>query len=100
MDKPKINDGGGLWDNEGVCDKGVLLCNEALKCLVSGQYLLFANKIEQIAQIFTNLKKGIAADMASMVAKVDELKRMNDTLVEQATGLPVDKNTKGGEQID
>ena len=96
MDKPKINDGGGLWDNEGVCDKGVALCNDALKCLVSGQYLLFVNKIEQIAQIFANLKKGIAADMASMTAKVDELKSMNDLLVEQLTGLPVDNEAKGG----
>ena len=100
MDKPKTNDGGGLWDNEGVCDVGITLCNDALKDLITGQYLLFANKIGQIAQIFANLKQGIAADRASMTAKVDELKRMNDTLVEQLTGLPVDNDTKEGEQVD
>ena len=89
--KPNINDGRGLWDNEGVCDKGVLLCNAALKDLVSGQYLAFVNKIEQIAQIFGNLKTGIKNDRESLEAKVEELKRMNDALISEKTGLPVSK---------
>ena len=90
MDKPKINDGGGLWDNEGICDKGVALCNDALKDLVSGQYLSFVNKIEQVVKIFANLKKGIHTERESMEQKVEELKRMNDALVEEKTGLPVE----------
>jgi len=92
MSNPKVNDGGGLWDNIGVCDKGIALCNAALKDLVSGQYLAFVNKVEQVAQIFANLKKGIQADVDSLNAKVEELKRMNDALVEQKTGLPVIKD--------
>ena len=92
MDKPPINDGRGLWDNEGICDKGITLCNAALKDLVSGQYLAFANKIEQIVQIFGNLKKGIKNDRDSLEQKIEELKRMNDALVEQKTGLPVLKD--------
>lgn len=92
MEKPKINDGRGLWDNEGICDKGITLCNAALKDLVSGQYLAFANKIEQIVQIFGNLKKGIKNDRDSLEQKIEELKRMNDALVEQKTGLPVLKD--------
>lgn len=94
MSNPKINDGGGLWDNIGVCDKGIALCNAALKDLVSGQYLAFVNKVEQVAQIFANLKKGIKADVDSLNAKVEELKRTNDALVEQITGLPVLKEGK------
>lgn len=92
MDKPPINDGRGLWDNEGICDKGITLCNAALKDLVSGQYLSFVNKVEQIAQIFANLKKGIKNDRESLEQKIEELKRMNDALVEQKTGLPVLKD--------
>ena len=92
MDKPKLNDGRGLWDNDGVCDKGISLCNAAIKDLVSGQYLAFVNKLEQVAQIFANLKKGIKADRESLEAKVEELKRMNDALVEEKTGLPVLKD--------
>lgn len=94
MSNPKINDSGGLWDNIGVCDKGIALCNAALKDLVSGQYLAFVNKVEQVAQIFANLKKGIQADVDSLNAKVEELKRTNDALVEQITGLPVLKEGK------
>lgn len=92
MEKPTVNDGCGLWDNEGICDKGIILCNAALKDLISGQYLAFANKIEQIVQIFCNLKKGIKIDRESLEQKIEELKRMNDALVEQKTGLPVLKD--------
>lgn len=91
MEKPKINDGRGLYDSEGVCDKGISLCNAALKDLVSGQYIAFVNKIEQIAQIFSNLKTGIKYDRESLERKVEELKRMNDALIEEKTGLPVEK---------
>ena len=68
------------------------LCNFALKDLVSGQYLAFVNKIEQITQIFANLKSGIKADREALEEKVEELKRMNDALVEEKTGLPVLKD--------
>lgn len=79
----------GLYDNETVCDKGIALCNGALKDLVSGQYLAFVNKVEQIAKIFANLKDGIRADRESLQANVEELKRMNDALMEEKTGTPV-----------
>jgi len=92
MEKSRINDGRGLWDNEGVCDKGISLCNSALKDLISGQYLAFVNKLEQVTQIFANLKSGIKADRESLEEKIEELKRMNDALVEEKTGLPVEKD--------
>lgn len=90
MDKVKVNDGRGLYDNEGICDMGISLCNSALKDLVSGQYLLFVNKIEQIAQIFGNLKKSIKNDRESLETTIEELKRMNERLSEQ-TGVPVER---------
>lgn len=90
MDKIKVNDGNGLFDNEGICDKGISLCNSALKDLVSGQYLLFVNKVEQIAQIFGNLKKSIKNDRESLEATIEELKHMNERLSKQ-TGVPVER---------
>ena len=81
--QPTVNDGNGLYDNEGICDKGISLCNSALKDLVSGQYLAFVNKVEQIAKIFANLKDGIRADRESLEANVEELKRMNDALLNE-----------------
>lgn len=84
-------DNKGLYDNEGVCDKGILLCNAALKDLIDGQYLLFVNKLEQVAQIFANLKTGIKADRESLENKIEDLKRQNALIVQQATAQPVDK---------
>ena len=95
MEKPNVNDGKGLWDNDGVCDKAIILCNEAVKDLVGGQYLAFCNKMTQVAQILNNLKSGIKNDRESLEHKIEELKRMNDALVEEKTGLPVSKE---GEQ--
>lgn len=92
MDKPPINDGHGLWDNEGICDKGISLLNIAVKDLASGQYIPFCDKVSQIARIFANLKTGIKADRESLEQKIEELKRMNDALMEEKTGLPVLKD--------
>ena len=88
--QPTVNDGGGLWDNEGVCDSGIRLCNAALKDLIDGQYLLFVNKLEQVAQIFANLKKGIKDDRESLEGKIEELKRQM-ALIEQDRAQPVGK---------
>ena len=87
-----VNNGKGLFDNEGICDHGIVICNAAMKDLISGQYLAFADKMQQIAKIFANLKTGIKADRESMKQKIEELKRMNDSLVEEKTGLPVIKD--------
>ena len=61
----KVNDGSGLFDNEGICDNGILICNNAVKELANGRYLNFCNHMWQIAQIFANLKTGIKADTES-----------------------------------
>lgn len=91
-----INDGSGLWDNEGICDKAILLCNDAIKNLVGGEYINFCNEIYQVARILQNLKKGIRNDRESLEHKIEELKRMNDSMCEQLTGLPVIHDEKDG----
>lgn len=87
-----VNDGKGLVDNEGMCDLLVADLNNLVKELASGQFLQFCIRITGMTQKLMNLKKGIQADMDSMKEKVEELKRMNDSLVEQMTGLPVEKD--------
>ena len=88
---PTVNDGKGLYDNEGLCDTLIVDCNNLVKQITSGQYIQFCNTVVQMVQKLANLKDGIKNDMDSMKDKVDELKRMNDNLVEQMTGLPVEK---------
>jgi DNA repair exonuclease SbcCD ATPase subunit len=66
--------------------------------LMTGQYIQFCNSVSAMVQKLLNLKKGIKADMDSMKEKVDELKRMNDNLMEQISGLPVER--KGDDNGD
>lgn len=92
-----VNDGNGLFDNEGLCDSLIADCNNAVKHLCSGQYLQFCGQMIQITKKLTNLKTGIRNDMQALVNKVEELKRMNDELAEQVYGLPVKKDGGGND---
>ena len=87
-----INDGGGLYDNEGLCDTLINDCSSLVKQMVSGQYLNFCVSIVEMVQKLTNLKNGIHTEKEFMTSKAEELKRMNDSLMEQVTGLPVEKD--------
>ena len=86
-----VNDGRGLLDNDGLCDSLINDLNNLVKQAANGQYIQFCAVVTGMAQKLINLKTGIKNDLDSMKEKVEELKRMNDELVEQITGLPVDK---------
>ena len=86
-----VNDGKGLLDNVGMCDSLVNDCNMLVKHICGGNYILFCNTVSQMAIKLANLQKGIKADLASKDETIEELKRMNDSLVEQKTGLPVER---------
>ena len=88
-----VNDGKGLYDNDGICDSLIQNLNRLPKLLIDGQYIQFCAVICEMGQKLLNLKKGIKADMDSMSGKVEELKKMNDSLMEQITGLPVNKES-------
>ena len=92
IDGMTLNDGKGLYDNEGLCDSLIMDCNSLPKSLANGNYVQFCNIIVQMVQKLSNLKTGIRNDMDSMKNKVEDLKRMNDSLVEQMTGLPAEKD--------
>ena len=90
-DKIPVNDGGGLWDNAGLCDVLVNDCNNAVKQIASGQYISFCSIVVQMVQKLTNLKKAIKDEIASKNKIIEELKQINNTLVEKQTGVPVAK---------
>ena len=87
-----VNDGKGLFDNVGMCDSLANDCNSLVKYICTGNYILFCNLVSQMVIKLSNLQKGIKADIASKDEIIEELKRMNDSLVEQMTGLPVEKD--------
>ena len=86
-----VNDGKGFWNNEGLCDTLISDCNNAVKQIASGQYVAFCSIIVQMVQKLTNLKKAIKDEISSKDEIIEELKQMNNTLMEEKTGLPVEK---------
>lgn len=87
-----VNDGKGFLDSAGLCDSLILDLNNLTKATMTGNYILYCTIINSMSQKVVKLKDGIKADMDSMKKKVEELKRVNDSLVEQITGLPVEKD--------
>jgi hypothetical protein len=90
-----VNDGKGFLDNEGMCDSIMSDVNTAVKLVMSGQYVQFCGKVFEICVKLGNLKKAIRQDIESKNKVIEELKRINDTLVEKQTGLPVEKDGAG-----
>ena len=86
-----VNDGKGLYNNQGLCDTLKVDLNNLLKNMASGQYLQMSGLVVQMCRKLDNLKEGIAADLASKDKIIEELTRLNDELVEKQTGLPVER---------
>jgi hypothetical protein len=87
-----VNNGKGLFDNEGLCDTILNDLNNLFRQLMNGQYLTACTVATNMAQKLINLKQGIKNDTESLKSNIEELKRMNDSLMEQQTGLPVEKD--------
>jgi hypothetical protein len=92
----EINNGGGLYDNEGLCDTLISDCNNLVKHACSGQYIQFCNTVVQMVKKIVNLKNGIKADMESKNETIERLKQMNAELEEEKTGLPVERGIDNG----
>ena len=90
-----MNDGKGLYDNEGLCDSLINDLNNLVKQFMAGQCILGCSVVTAMSRKLINLKKGIHDDMQSMKDRVEELKRINDDLMEQVSGLPVERNGDG-----
>ena len=87
-----VNDGKGLFDNEGLCDSLVNDLNNLIKQVMNGQFIQVCANVTQMAQKLINLKAGIKNDMDAKNRNIEELKRENAELLQQITGLPVDKD--------
>ena len=82
-----VNDGGGLFDSEGLCDSLINDLNNLLKQTVSGQYIVACSVATQMAQKLINLKKGIKADTDSLKENIETLKREKTMLNECVDNL-------------
>ena len=94
QEKIPVNDGGGLYDNEGLCDSLIEDLNNLLKNAAAGQYIRVCSISMEIVQKLMNLKKGIRADRKSLEEQLEDLKRLNNDLAEKAFGVPVDRENE------
>ena len=74
MEEFKVNDGNGLMDNIGLIESLIVDCNDLPKSLISGQYVLFCNRIVQMVQKLANLKQGVSNDLQSRDKTIAELR--------------------------
>lgn len=82
-----VNDGKGLYDNEGLCKTLIADLNSLPKLLIDNQFIEFSRKIGEMGQKLLNLHKGIHADDESKKQQIEELKRINDELLKEKDGV-------------
>ena len=95
-----VNDGNGLYDNEGLCDSLLMDLNRTQKLLIDNQFIAFCDLIAKMGQKINNLKKGVRSDLDAKDEEIADLKRLNNELAEKAFGLPVDTGEEKTEGND
>ena len=85
-----VNDGNGLYDNEGLIDTIIVDLNDILKNMAAGQYIRICNIVVGMTQKLTNLKKNMKEELACKDQQVADLFNLNKELERQLNGLPED----------
>ena len=83
-----VNDGGGLYDNEGLIDTIIVDLNDILKNMAAGQYIRICNLVVGMTQKLTNLKKNMKEELAARDQQVADLFNLNKELERRLNGLP------------
>ena len=78
-----INDGQGIYDNEGITETLIDDLNNLLKALISQQYVFCIDIVVQMSQKIDNLRKGIITDMDDLKYQLEDMKRLNNELLDR-----------------
>ena len=73
MDELKVNDGGGLFDSDGIIDSLIVDCNKLPKLLIDNKFIAHSSTLVQMVQKLTLLKKGIVDDRNSLQEQIKSL---------------------------
>lgn len=84
---PEVNNGSGLYDNEGLIDTLIVDCEELVKCVISGQGISFCAKAVEMVQKLSNLKRGVKNDMDDLRRQIRESGQREDMLQERVNEL-------------
>ena len=100
IDGVTVNDGKGLLDNDGLMQTIIVDCNDAVKGALSGNYISFCDKMVQIVQKVSLLRKNWKQEMNAKEKQIADLMTRNHELLEGITGIPDEYGIpgKGGER--
>lgn len=103
MDSKKINeihcnDGGGMYDNEGICESMIVDLNDMTKAMAAGQYVRYCSLLVGMVQKLTNLKKAIRTEKEDMKQQLKDLERLNNELAEKAFNVPANVEAEETEE--
>ena len=76
----KANNNDGIFDSVELIDTLIVDCNDVVKQVVSGNYVLFCMKIVEMVQKLSRLKDGVSNDTQYLKQEIFELKKANDDL--------------------
>ena len=79
MDELKVNDGGGLFDSDGIIDSLIVDCNKLPKLLIDNKFIAHSSTLVQMVQKLTLLKKGIVDDRNSLK---EQIKRLQEQMTD------------------
>ena len=85
-----VNDGNGLYDNDGLIDTIIVDLNDILNNMAAGQYIRICNLVVGMTQKLTNLKKSMKEELACKDQQVADLFNLNKELERQLNGFPED----------
>lgn len=100
IDGVTVNDGKGLLDNDGLMQTIIVDCNDAVKGALSGNYISFCDKMVQVVQKVSLLRKNWEQEMNAKEKQIADLMARNHELLEGITGIPDEYGIpgKGGER--
>ena len=79
----KVNDGGGLFDSNGLIDTLIVDCDTIMKLLFAGNGIGFCAKLVEMVQKLSNLRKGVKSEKDSLQEQLEVYIRENEDLLKQ-----------------
>lgn len=95
IDGVTVNDGKGLLDNDGLMQTIIVDCNDAVKGALSGNYISFCDKMVQVVQKVSLLRKNWEQEMNAKEKQIADLMVRNHELLEGITRIPDEYGVAG-----
>lgn len=79
-EKIPVNDGGGLYDRDGMIDGLIVDCDEVMKAIMAGSGIRLAALLVEMVQKLTALKKGVAEEVGVLTQERDQAREYADEM--------------------